>query len=96
MKSWVLLLRIVTQRRLRTLKGEVLRPGVTSAGVVAHAAWEDISPAGELVGKDFLLFEYLSFPDSIKRLCQRVVRTGASHAYRLGDVEPAADGLKLL
>lgn len=75
--------------------GEVLAPGVSSAGVVAHAPREDVSSADELVGKDFLVFEDLSFQGGVKRLRQRVVGTCADRTHGLGDVEPAAGGLKL-
>ena len=70
MKLWGLLKRIITRRALRTLWGEVLSPGVSSACVVAHAPREDISPADELVGKDFLVFEDFSFQGGVKRLRQ--------------------------
>ena len=43
---------------------------MSPARVVAHAPPEDFLPADELVGKDFLILEDLSFQGGVKRLRQ--------------------------
>ena len=66
-----------------------------SGGVVARTPCEDVAPADQLIGKDFLVFEHFSFQRPVKRLREWIISTTASCTHRLGEGESSADSLKL-